>query len=50
MIEASDKHQEEFHILRIDKKTDETSGHYHLEDIIKEELKTFTKKEKEKFM
>ena len=50
MIEASDKHQEEFHILRIDKRTDESSGQYHLEDIINEEVKTFTRKEKDKFM
>jgi hypothetical protein len=50
MVEACDKHQEEYHIIRIDKKTDVDSGQYHLEDIIKEEIKTFTKKDKERYM
>lgn len=38
MIVASDKHQEQFHIIRIEKKTDVESQNFHLEDIIKEEI------------
>lgn len=38
MIVASDEHQEQFHVIRIDKKTDVESQNFHLEDIIKEEI------------
>jgi hypothetical protein len=45
MIVATDKFQEAFHIIRIDKKTDVEASSTPLDEIINEEVKTFTKKE-----
>jgi len=42
MIVASDKHREKFHIIRIDKKSDMDALNYNLEDLLKEEVMTFT--------
>ena len=45
MIVATDKFQESYHIIRLDKKTDVEAQSLQLEDIINEEVKTFTKQE-----
>jgi len=45
MIVATDKFQEAYHIIRLDKKTDLEAQSLQLEDIINEEVKTFTKQE-----
>ena len=50
MIVGSDKCEEEFHIIRFDKKTDMESCNVRLDEIIHEELQTFTKEELQSYM
>ena len=45
MIAASDKFEKEYHIIRIQKKTDLESLKFSLEGILSEEVQTFTKDE-----
>ena len=49
MVVASDKHQEEWHVIFIDKKLS-TDSDVTLDDIIKEEIKTFTKSEFDQYI
>ena len=50
MVVATDKFQESYHIIRLDKKTDVESINLTLEDILNEEVKTFTKMEYVQYM
>jgi hypothetical protein len=45
MIVASEKFEKEYHIIRIDKKSDLESLKFNLEGILNEEVHTFTKEE-----
>ena len=50
MVVAKDKMREEHHILRIDKKADVEAINYSLEEILHEEIQTYTKLEFEQYM
>ena len=50
MVVGTDKHKEEWHILKFDKYTDMEVMGKKLEDIISEEIKTFTKEEYKQYM
>ena len=50
MIVASEKFEKEYHIIRIDKKTDLESLKFNIEGILNEEVHTFTKEEYSNYM
>ena len=50
MLIGADKYEEEFHVIRFDKKTDMESVNYRLDEIIHEEIQTFTKEELQMYM
>ena len=50
MIIASDKFEEQFHIIRIEKRGDVESLNFSLDDIISEEIDVFSKAELDKYL
>ena len=38
LLIASDKHEDEFHVMRIDRKTDAETSNFRLDEIIHEEI------------